>query len=541
MQILFGLLLTLSLLAVAPGALAETYRREVSFEWEEVPNAKSYEVEIRAVTNDGTNGKTINFKTRDAIWTGKLVPGKYMMSLRSRDLRGVPGEWSLPSEFNVNLDPVKVKSPAANAQIKSDETEEITQKFEWEPVQGAQQYQFELTSEDGKIHKVETIQGLDYKVEIPVAKTYTWKITGLGDKEIKSDSVTVSEFTVVGKKIPAPTIKAPESEFVREITWARPEHVENYDLNLNRINPATKKWEKVLTQENVTGETFNFEQKHPGGIYRLEIKAKGTKRQASDTAKINFKVIDGNRSPAAEYNALVRKSIDRLTGWYAIASYLITKVNYHGESLENNSRTTDNILGGTGRVGAGYFDPSGKWGFVGIADMSGFIMYGSNHTYSSIELNGISRHVVGDLGEGRFIGGIYYKEIPQLIGIPVSGSNGTVEFSQTAVAGPHFGAEYWHSLSPKLGFQVNAHFYYSLMTIKTPNGNDSDPRMSYQVGLMGSYRVSKRFTGLMGLTQKVDQVAYKVQQTGNPTQAPGSFNSTRITGQYLSFFAEYGF
>lgn len=541
MRLVFGIFITLTLLTAAKSALAETYRRDVSFEFEEVTDAKTYDVEIRAVGKDGTLGKPMSFKTKEAIWSGKLVPGKYTMSLRARDARGVPGDWSPPAEFNVNLDPVKVKSPPAKAQIKGTDAEEISQNFEWEPVNGANEYRFELTSEDGKTQVIETVKGTNFTAKVPVAKNYTWKITGFGQNDMQSDSVTVSEFTVIGKKITAPKITAPETEFVREVKWSRPDNVDTYDLTLSRINPATKRWEKVLVQEEIKDETFSFDEKHPGGTYRLEVKAKGNMRTDSDTAKINFKVINGNRSPAAEYTALVRKSIDRLTGWYGIASYLVTKINYHGETLENNAKTTNSALGGTGRVGAGYFSPNDIWGFVGIIDMSGFIMYGSNHTYSSFEMNGIRRFVVGDLGEARVLAGLYYKEIPQLIGTPAVGTNGTVEFSQTAVAGPHVGGEYWHSLSPKLGFQMNAHLYYNLFTMKTPNGNSADPRMSYQLGLMGSYRFNNRFTGLMGLTQKMDQVAYKANKTGSTTEAPGDFNTTQITGQYLSFFAEYGF
>jgi hypothetical protein len=541
MRLLFGVFITLTLLTTAQGALAQAYRRDVSFEFEEVPNAKSYDVEIRSVGKDGVPGKAMSFKTKEAIWSGKLVPGKYTMSLRSRDIRGVPGDWSPPEEFNVNLDPVKIKSPTAKAQIKASEEDAVTQKFEWEPVNGANEYRFELSSDDGKTQIVETVKEAKYNVKIPVAKNYTWKITGLGQNEMQSDSVTVSNFSVIGKKIAAPEITSPESEFVRDVKWSRPDNVDKFDLTLSRINPASKRWEKVLVQENVTDDTFHFDEKHPGGTYRLEVKAKGAMRGDSDTAKMSFKVIHGDRSPAAEYTALVRKSIDRLTGWYGVTSYLVTQVNYQGETLENNARTKNNILGGTGRVGAGYFSPNEKWGFLGIVDMSGFIMDGSNHTYASMELNGIRRYVVGDLGEARLIYGLYYKEIPQLIGTPVVGTNGTVEFSQTAVVGPHLGAEYWHSLSPKIGFQVNAHTYYNVITMKTPNGNPTDPRLSYQLGFMGSYRFSNRFTGLMGLTQKMDQVAYKANKTGSTTEAPGDFNTTQITGQYLSFFAEYGF
>ncbi|WP_413288495.1 hypothetical protein [Bdellovibrio sp. HCB337] len=541
MRLLFAILLLLTVLTGAEAALAQTYRREVSFEWEEVPDAKSYDVEIRPVMKEGGTGKAMVFKTKEAIWVGKLLPGKYTMSLRSKDIRGVPGDWSPQSEFDVNLDPVKVKSPAANAAVKAEENDEISQKFEWAPVNGANEYRFELNSEDGKTQVVETTKDLSYTAKIPVAKNYTWKVTGFGQNSMQSDSTTVTSFSVIGKKIESPKITPPESEFVREIKWSRPETVEKYDLTLNRYNPTTKKFEKVLVQENVDAESFAFDEKLPGGTYSLHVKAKGNMRENSETAKATFKVVNGTRTPAAEYTALVRKSIDRLSGWYGIASYLITQINYYGETPETGGRTTTDALGGTGRLGAGYFTKDDRWGFLGIIDLSGFVISGANHTYASVELSAISRHVLGERGEGRLSAGLYYKEFPQLFGTPSTTGDDTVDFFQSAVAGPHVGAEYWHSLTPKLGFQVNSHIYYSLLTMKSPNGNNAEPRISYQLGLMGSYRFNNRFTGLMGLTTRMDQIAYKAKKTGAAGEGPGTYDESRITGQYLSFYAEYGF
>ncbi len=540
MRLLLGIIFTLTLPASASVALAATYRREVSFEWEEVPGAKTYDVEIRSANKEGSS-KALTFKTKKAVWTGKLVPGKYVMSLRSRDARGVPGEWSPPSEFDVHLDSVKAKYPVAQEQIKANDEQKIFQKFEWEPVHGANEYRFELSSEDGKTQVVENIKGLSYAVKIPVAHDYTWKVTGLGPNSVQSDSSLAAGFSVIGKKINAPKITTPETEFVREIKWSRPDNAEKYNLALNRLNPQTKKWEKVLTQENIQSDSFNFDSNHPGGTYSLQVKATGHMRDDSDSSKIYFKVINGNRSPAAEYTALVRKSIDRLTGWYGVASYLVTQINYHGETPETGGLTTTTALGGTGRVGAGFFSANSKWGLLGIVDMSGFVISGNNYTYSSVEVSGISRHIIGDLGEGRLIAGIYYKEFPQLFGVPSLTNSGQVSFFQSAVVGPHVGAEYWHSLSPKLGFQANAHLYYSLLTMNSPNGNNVEPRISYQLGLMGSYRFNNRLTGLMGLTQRMDQIAYRANKTGAPIEGSGNYDDSRITGQYLSFYAEYGF
>lgn len=157
MRLLLCIFLLQSVFSSVNFAWAESYRREVSFEWEEVTEAKGYDVEIRNVPKEG-QGKAQVYKTKEAIWSGKLVPGKYTMSLRSRDIRGVPGEWSPPSEFDVNLDPVKLISPAHNAEIKGDDADEITQNFEWSPVGGADEYRFELTSDDSKTQVIENIK-----------------------------------------------------------------------------------------------------------------------------------------------------------------------------------------------------------------------------------------------------------------------------------------------------------------------------------------------------------------------------------------------
>jgi hypothetical protein len=540
MRVISGIFILIALFAGTLSAAAEPFRREVSFEWNEIPDAKNYDVEIRRVTAEGP-AKPMSFKTTQAIWMGKLVPGKYTMSLRSLDARGVPGDWSPNSEFDVGLDPVAVKSPPDKAEIKANDDLVISQKLEWSPVGGAKEYRFELSSEDGKTQIVENITGTSYTAKIPVAQTYTMKVTGIGDNGMQSESPTVSTFSVLGKKLSPPKMIAPESEFVREVRWSKPAHVDKFDLTLNRYNPTLKKWEKVLTEENVDDTVYNFDAKQPGGVYSLQVKAHGKMRGTSEVAKINFKVVNGNRSPAAEYTALVRKSIDRVTGWYAIASYLITQINYRGETPETGGLTTTSALGGTGRLGAGYFTKDDRWGFIGIVDMSGFSISGSNHTYSSLELSGISRYVTSDRSESRLIAGLYYKELPQLIGTPSSSGPPVVDFIQSAVAGPHVGGEYWYSMNPKVGFQANAHVYYPLLTAKSPNGNNVEPRVSYQLGLMGSYRFNTHFTGLLGLTQRYDEVAYKANKTGSAFQSSGEYDVTQISGSYLSMFAEYGF
>lgn len=522
----------------SPSVWAEPYRRLVNFEWEPVEGAKHYEVELKQVKSDGAFGKTFNFKVKVADWNGRLTPGKYLMRLRSFDYRGVPGDWSEPSDFNVGLDIVKTESPAPDAKIKTDATDEMNVDFKWAAVGGAESYRFILTSEDGKTTIDETLKEPSFKAKVPVAQNYTWKVLARSPEGIESEATSVANFSLLGKPIAKPEIAKPESEFVRELTWKRPDHVTGFDVYILKYNEQTKKWDKFQTFENYQTDSLAFDEKWPGGKYQVAIKAKSDLRPDSPIVNQGFTVRNGDRSPAAEYTALVRKSIERVSGWYGIASYLVTQMQFQGSNPEKNSIVSYDVLGGTGRLGAGWFDPNKAWGFLGILDLSGFSFKGQTQTFAAVELNAVYRYSMGDRGEMRLQMGPYFKQLPETIGDLFTGE---YEYSTVTTAGPHFGGEYWYSLSPKLGLQFNAHLYLSLMKISTPNGQDIDPTLSTQFGVMGSYRFTPNFTGLVGYALREDRVAYKAISSTDTFAEEGDVNQSTIIGHYLNLFAEWAF
>lgn len=519
-------------------AQAQTpYRRLVNFEWEAIENAKSYDIELQQVKEDGDLGKNFSFKTTEPNWNGRLTPGKYIMKLRSRDYRGVPGDWSDPSDFNVGLDNAVLKYPVASSKVIAEDKKETSLNFAWAPVGGAETYHFELESEDGKTRVSQDLKETSLKLSVPVAQKYTWKVHAVSPTGIQSDATSIGQFTVVGMALDKPKISRPETEFVREISWSRPDYVSGYDLYLLKFNTATKKWDKFRVMQNYQDTSLPFDDSWAGGHYQLVLRGKGDLRQHSPTVKQDFKVRSGDRSPAAEYTALVRKSIDRITGWYGVASYLITQIQFKGSNPEKNSRSSYSALGGTARLGAGWFSPSSPWGFLGILDMSGFTFSGQTKTFASVELNGIYRKNVGDRGELRFQFGPYYKELPETIADQFTGQ---IQDSLVSAAGPHFGMEYWYSLSPKMGVQLNSHIYMSVLKVSTPNGQDIEPKMSYQLGALGSYRFTPTFTGLLGYALRQDQVSYKAVPGSGFAEA-GDVNESSITGHYLNIFAEWAF
>lgn len=535
---LFFFILTLTAPALSWGQ-ATAYRRIVSFEWEAIEGAASYELEIKQT---GENGKTYSFKEKNSAWEGKLTPGPYTMRVRALDRRQVPGEWSPPSGFDVNLEAVRLKFPTSNAQIQGKGDEETSMELQWEPVPGASEYRIEITSKDGKFREEKKLKETSWSLNLPVAQAFTWKAEALSEKGPKSEAEALSEFSVLGAPLTAPKIDAPENEFVREVRWSKPPHASHYEVVVSKLNREAKRWERIQVLEKYQSDSTAFNPTWSGGTYKIQVTAQGDQRAPSKPQSVQFKVRGGDRSPAAEFTHEVRKSIDRINGWYAIASYLITQINYSSKDFDGQNGVLTNYpaVGGTGRLGLGHFREEKPWGFLGIIDMSGFMsMENKPLTYMSAEASAVWRTVVGERGEFRSQMGLYYRE--HQVAVPeLSGTSATIEsYKNAAVWGPHLSGEYWHSLTPKIGIQAHTHFYYSLMKVRTPNNQALDPSLSTQFGVMGSYRFSRKLTGLMGYSRREDVLRYKSDPANSANN--GQINEARVDGNYLSLFAEYSF
>jgi hypothetical protein len=541
----------------------DVYKKVISFEWDPVAGAKRYQVQF---TNQKNNSQvTTDFFTETNSYTGPIPPGLYKMKLRSLDNRNVPGVWSEEVAFPVLLDKVEVTQPTqVNLEIKSvnADTEEVS--FEWKEVLGADKYSIKIKDPDSGAEILDqTVNDFKAVISLPVGKKYQWSITALDSGDLKSEAETVGDITVVGKKLDKPSITTPENEFVRDISWAQDPYAQTYSVELQKYIPSTKKWQKLVQDGNFVGNKIVIDPKWPGGNYRVIVQSTAKLRPSSDRAGLNFKVKNGDRSPSAEYTYVLKKSIDRINGWYGIASWFVSMINYSSSYKGLNPKYS--ILGGTGRIGSGWFKEGNPWGFSGVIDISGFLKdesYSSSFIYNSMYLNGIYRKTVRDTDEFRIKTGLFYKEVPQTLADigeiseyfnsnnrSLAGFKGTNN-QNISMIGPHIGLEYWFSLTPKLGFQINSNWYYSMSAVKLPNnGTGFVPTVSDEYGVLGSYKVSQKFTGLLGLTYRKDQVKYKDTSSTTAFNLPSANTeysnnvnvTTSVNGFYFSLFAEYQF
>ena len=509
-------------------------RRLTNFEWDQIAGAKAYEIEIAPIGWNNETKEPYKFTVAKNSWNGNLKPGEYTMRLRSLDRRGVPGEWSKVEKFYVRLDAPQAIAPEPNQQIQTESSDIVEITFKWANQVDASKYRLIIEDESKSIKQSIDTQINEIAVKLPVARRYTWSLVGydkLGN-EAESFGPPLS-FTLFGATLSLPRIETPESIYVRELSWLAVPHAEKYRYTLARRG-SKRKWFKVKEGDHPTNKPLIFEPQWKGGEYKFSVSAYANLRANSKEHSIIFEVANGNRSKAAETRAQMRKSIMRTTGWYFIASYLITQITYSAENFDRGTSPRTQVLGGTGRLGAGYLDEKTPFGFLGIADLSGFFIGDKNYTYPSFEGHGIYRMQMGSLGEFRFSGGGYYKEIPEVLG---DASTLSYSLSQISAFGIHTGGEYWFSINPKIGLQMNARVYYPL-TGKTPNGNKLVPGPSYQVGFLGSLRLNPRATGLVGYAYRTDKLEYEVSNQA-AISAGQTKNSTSVIGHYLNFFLEW--
>jgi hypothetical protein len=182
-------------------------------------------------------------------------------------------------------------------------------------------------------------------------------------------------------------------------------------------------------------------------------------------------------------------------------------------------------------LGLGNLSKEKPWGILAIADFSGFIIDEHNYTFATAELNSVYRILTGDHGESRIQMGLTYKEIPEVI---INGVTEKTEGVGTYVSwGPHLGYEYWLAMTPKLGLQLNAHLYYNNMKITTPNGQELLPSLSTQLGILGSYKINARTTGLMGYAYRLDKAS------STSKRDPAKTNTVELQGNYVNLFLEW--
>jgi len=511
-------------------------RRNVEVEFEKIEGASSYEVKL---FRKGTRSdKPLLFKTKEPSWTANIKPGLYLMQIRSFDSRGVPGDWSPEAELLVKLSAIIIKSPAHNAVVDVEENDKANVTLQWEPIPGAKKYQVNLQSKTSAWKKEDSVSDPEIVVNLPVGENFVWNAVGVDEKgdsgEISGDPYV---FTVRGPPLTSPSISTPLSEFLTELKWSRPDKATHYAYELKYFNSTKKSWELIDKSDEHYEAKVKLDISRPTGKYRLVVRALGSGHRPSPDAQLDFKMRGGFRNESELESAMLRESLLKPTRFYAVASYLITQIDYQFTNYDANSAPKFKALGGTGRLGLGYQGMKSKWGAFGLIDLSGFAINGANYRFAASEGHVTRRFELGPGGLLIVGGGLFYKQLPIMEGTPIEGFR---RVGRVSNIGPHAGFTYWKPFTQRLGLQANARAYYTLMG-SSDTGQSVESSLSYQYGLMGSYRLSRSWMGYAGYAFRHDETRFSASPGAQSFAKPGNVNEIAIEGHYLNLLLEFSF
>jgi hypothetical protein len=515
-------LFTFGILLAALGARA--YQRTVSLEWEAVPGASSYELEFTR-TQAPPEEKPLVVQIPDPQWSGPLSPGIYEMRMRSRDKRKVPGDWSSAEQFKVGLDPVKLIYPAHQAELKSDSKDKQPIRFQWQPTGGAKEYQLELSSEDGNFQESVTVSGTEITLDLPVAEKFSWMVKARHTDEILSETAEMNSFHVLGGRLGTPVFLTEDPR--DSLKWSPPQHAQTYEYTLLRRNPNSGQWETLEKVTDSKEPSMPFQREWIGGIYLVQVRALAELWEPSDLAQISFSIEDLNRRPASLDEFQLKDKLERKTGLYLIAQQQMTLLRYTSKDVDNSRTASFTTMAGHGRFGVGSFG-EGRWGWLATAELGGLYVESRTYTSARLELSGVTRTST-ESWESRHYFGATAHELPLL----TSTSNESYSVDRLQSIGPHYGYEKDWFFTERFGMQAVFQSYVGFMKVRTPNGQDMVPSLSFQLGLLGSYQIAPKTRGFYGYTYRQDSATY---QAKDPTSANSRIE---LAGHYLNFFLEW--
>ena len=513
--------------------------RTVEFEFDEVIDATRYDFEFREF---GKSELIKNLSQKESKVELTLPFNYYEYRQRTLDKRKVPGPWSAWEKFAVAVPDIQITSPGLNTKINSRETDQATVQVAWTGAAGVKN--FEVKVIDLKTKKeMASLKTEKSKVEFQLSVAATYEVTvktALSDTTIDElNTSSKSQFSIIAAALEKPEIKSLESPYARFITWEKDKLAESYNVKVESYSQKLRKWETLFTATDVKENQVQFDPKWGGGKYILKVSAEANLRKSSPVQTEKFQLASV-RTPAAEYESLVTKAIDRVDGLFTQVSWLVTQFELSSYVFESNSKANAKPLGGTFRAGLGYFESGQPWGISGFINTSRLILNGQDKDFANTEINALYRRKFTYRDELRLSAGVSQKQVPVLIG---DNQLQNFTFFNGNVSGPKIGFEYWYSLGPKFGmqFNFNQNFYDLSPNNSAPNGNMLKLPKSFQAGVLMSYQFTSKITGLAGLTHQEENYEYEARAQGFPRPvSAGSMNQGSLKADYIGRMVEIG-
>jgi hypothetical protein len=235
-------------------AWASDDMRQVDLSWDDIPGAKSYELEL-FMMREKKEVSVGKYATQMTQWSSKVKPGKYSIRLRALDARGVPGEWSETFPLKVKLGEAQALNPYQGEKVADPEV-----IFQWVKIKSATRYQLIVKDQRGSILASEITSDTEKRIILSSLGNYRWKVYAMAeDEELRnpkeSDFSQAKQFERVAGELQSPEVKIAFRKNV-VLQWDSIEHSTQYELLLLGPDGKGKRWELKRTSVQIPHSEF---------------------------------------------------------------------------------------------------------------------------------------------------------------------------------------------------------------------------------------------------------------------------------------------
>lgn len=263
-------------------------KRVVEIEWDEVPYASQYDLEIY----DGKNKKYIKtFSSKTNLFKLNVKMGKYYFRSRIQDRFDRISPWGELTEILIAPPPVKFTSswPTDGSVFADKKTGVYTLPLAWEAIPSIDRFQLLLEKPEGKLVNSFDIQGNQAQLNIPAGQYQIRVKAILPDGNFADPSEPTPVLSVLGAKIQAPGLSFHRSP--DQIVTLRSElATAEFEGELFYKSLEGTQWVKVKDLKGFQPREIKFDSTYTPGLYQLRLQAVAKGFTASDFQQLEFLV-----------------------------------------------------------------------------------------------------------------------------------------------------------------------------------------------------------------------------------------------------------
>lgn len=248
--------------------------RSVEIEWDEVPGAIQYDLEIY----DGKYKKFIKmFSSKSNIFKLNVKMGKYFFRSRILDKFARSSEWTEMAELLIAPPPAKIKKNKVEKQQLFAEkgAGHFNYPISWEELPGISEYKVVLETPDGHQEVEAIVKGTSTTLKVPAGQHQIRVRAILSDGTLGDLSEPTSVISVLGAKIQKPTITYRQDPKLGSVALLSSElAIAQFDGDLYYMPLEGTTWKKVKEFHDLKTKQIIFNANYIPGQYQLRIQAK---------------------------------------------------------------------------------------------------------------------------------------------------------------------------------------------------------------------------------------------------------------------------